>query len=902
MLADVARPSAVNVLSVRSAFCRSCGRDHQQVTICPSCGWTTTPLPTAWSGAVGRLFTVRRGLRRRTAVQLGEEGPDAIVLVEGGSVERMSISDLPAELVPPAGLLDGARSPAGRLVFLAAAVASGARYSFDPGLLCDAAVAAARDQVAMRLLTVDAIAAGRPELVGRVPLSPSERAWALAVQVAEAGDGARLVACLRDLPADRYRRKLVLLLRVAPALIASDVDLTVVGAHLRPFADEPLAGVLHRAFRLSDGGAQGAVADARWLASATTIPPEVREMIEQAAPVVTSGDRVAVPPTVGRLGHHVRVLGARRRVGLAVQPADLARVPTPIADDLVDAGALDEALVTSASLSDEARTYLRARTVPGALSDAEVAAVGHVDEQARRTFPLPDFTELEALGDTLHLRHFRALALLRLNRRADVDLDHVRVDERTAVQRLLRLLDAVDGDGDVADELDDELLDDRTVWPVIVGIAGPDAIEPDDALARRFPAFCEWLALHLAREQLFLGDWAAAERAADTCLSLAQAEVVRDEALNLKACGLHHQGDDVGAIEALEEAIAGGYSTAHLANMGVVAAELRPDLAATYLGRLVREAPTTAMKVNAGLRAVGIWATSDAASWQQSDGASSLPDVIRDPLRSLVAGAIGLDDFRAFAALLSMKDSAWFGDPAHVAASPHRASLDARYYQARARRLDEAVQVMAEPIRTGTAPDWLVSERDSLRDAVIEVVLENINEPDNALGAVALTMQQQGVLDGEYDAVLFGAVGIASVTYHLSVAGEEIADHVVSQLHQIRQRFSQLEADQRERVAAPVELATRRVAINRMLARDRELEAAARTINQIVDRARYTQLGTPSWESLIWQVRPILSTAVHTRQDMVAWRALVDHDGARRDIQLTIQQADELERVCRQFD
>jgi hypothetical protein len=387
--------------------------------------------------------------------------------------------------------------------------------------------------------------------------------------------------------------------------------------------------------------------------------------------------------------------------------------------------------------------------------------------------------------------------------------------------------------------------------------------------------------------------------AADRCLALAAGERVRDEALNLKACGLHYLDDSAGAITALEEAIEGAYSEALLANIGIVAAGLRPDVAARYLGKLMDEAPTTAMRVAAGQRAVDIWARTDTSAWQTSEG--SLPDVIRDPLRALVTQDIELDDFRSFVALLATQDSDWLAEPDHLSPSPHGTTLEARFYAARARDLGDMLDVMAGALQGGDPPRWLLHERQSLRDTVVEIVVEHLDDPDSTLGPLALAMQEKGIVEGAYDRVLFAGTGLASIAYQLSSAQKELADRLVDTLHQVRGWWSALDEDQRDRLAPVVELATRRVALNRMDARDRDLGEAMTVFNRAVDIANATYRGSPAWLNVLPRVNAARAVAVAARTEMVPWLPMVEHDGARKDIELTVKAARELEGLCGQF-
>jgi len=135
------------MLAVRSGFCRACGRDHDDGDVrCSHCGWDVVPLPAQAFGAVGVVHSVRRGLRRRLAVRVGDHEGQAVLLVEGGDRQSVPHDALPdvAKLAPTNGY--SARSSPGRLLQLAAGVSSGAtKYKWQPADLHAAAVAVAGD-------------------------------------------------------------------------------------------------------------------------------------------------------------------------------------------------------------------------------------------------------------------------------------------------------------------------------------------------------------------------------------------------------------------------------------------------------------------------------------------------------------------------------------------------------------------------------------------------------------------------------------------------------------------------------------------------------------------------------------------------------------------------------------
>lgn len=894
------------VLIVRREFCRACGVDvDTSVATCPECGVATAPLPPRIDGPIGSAYGFRRGLRKRTAVVIAAADGAVDLLFESGEVSRVAVADLPKPTTSPVsdGTLAPARTPQGELLRLAEACRrSLLKGRWNTETFDSAALGATGDVTTARLVALDALAFGRVDFVQQLPLRESERLWLAASHAAATGDASGALDAIAKLPATRYRPKLGLLV-VALADGADDkATLRAIEPHLAAYLDdEPIAALLHRSLGLSSVDADelpAALASGHGLLRDGPLPKQLAAEIAAGLQAV-AGDEPSIPQQVTHVPANVRAMLARStpRPGI-LRREDVDAIPLSLLDDLVGSGALPVDVALAGASTPSSATYLRARFAPQLLTDRQVAELEHDDERIRRAFCNGELEQLADNDDSPTLRHYRALLAARRKRASDVTLDDVAPEARPTVEDILGFIAAKADRVPFSERLTERVLADPTVWPILVEIAGSTSIDPTPQLRSRFAPFTEWLALHQAREHLFTGEWQAAVRAADRCLDLARGEPVRDEAQNLKACGLHYLGRDGEAIKTLEEAIEGAYSESLLANIGIVAAGLQPEVAARHLGRLIAEAPTIAMRVAAAHRALSIWSTSsDTASWRNSDD-SPLPDAFQDALHDLVVDDIELDDFREFATLLALRDSDWLGDPKNIAASPHRNSLEARFYVARAGDLIEMVKVMGEAIAAGPPPQWVLYERDSLRSAAVDILFDNLDEPDSTFGGVALAMFDSNVLADADDRVLFHGLGVAGLAYHLSERKAEVVDAIVGRVHTIRRDWQALDSEARTRLDPIVELATRRVAINRMLARDREMSEAIDLFNSAIDLGRHAEYGSPAHREAMRRVSFALNVARSAREDLRAWPPLLDHKGAADGINATIEQTRELERRC----
>lgn len=405
-------------------------------------------------------------------------------------------------------------------------------------------------------------------------------------------------------------------------------------------------------------------------------------------------------------------------------------------------------------------------------------------------------------------------------------------------------------------------------------------------MARRFPRFCEWLSLVVAREHLFLGDWSTARQAARRCLVLATDETIRDEAQNLLACALHNAGDHAGALRELQTAIEGEYSVALLANIGVVAAHLDPELAAGHLARIVREAPTLAMRVNAAGQALHTWQTDSTNIWRGEDpDRQQLPAVLRQPLRSVLLEPIDLDDFRAIASVLALHDSQWLATPESLRSSPHRDSLEARYFRARALASQDMFATTVDVLGTvqdwEQAPEWITAARGNLVRQTIEFLFDHLDDPDNTAGLIAHALVEKVTGLPARERVVLALLAVATLTYHLSEQDLEIAESLVTLFRQARAEAATLDRELAGPLDQLVELATRRIALNLHQARARELDAQINSYNVAIATLARVPPGTSLWLTARRVVAELIDSCQRAREQLGPWLRLVEHADLR---------------------
>ena len=225
----------------------------------------------------------------------------------------------------------------------------------------------------------------------------------------------------------------------------------------------------------------------------------------------------------------------------------------------------------------------------------------------------------------------------------------------------------------------------------------------------------------------------------DDCLTTAkevmrstEREDLRDEALNLMACAHWQLGHDEMAIGALRSALEGEYNSALQTNIGVVAANLEPDVAVEHLGRLADEAPSARLRYAAAVRGLTLWS---ASTDDQLDVA--VPHSLLSPLRSLArgnltGGELTDDEFWTVLNSLAVHDSEWV--KASLDTDPrllHTRNHQVRVALARAEGPVEFVEAVGELEASTSA--WCAEQRAMIVDLVLGI---QASDPTSTFAAV----------------------------------------------------------------------------------------------------------------------------------------------------------------------
>lgn len=667
---------------------RVCARCHTDTSVGPAVSLAPDAIRVGWIG---------RGRTASPAVWIGDP--------EHAAVYTSDARVLPAP-PPDADRFVVADGPGSIRCDIAAVMLVGASPAFADlgGARLDAVVVDDRlrrdghvDLPRARRAACELAGAGTPDLVAALPLSEGEVTWWSALALLRTGDRVGAVRQLGELPLDGYHCAAVVLRWAAHRWVGE------ASASARYLLDQRLRG--SATLRLAR------------VVSACGPTPLEHFLVDPTAPLPAELRSVpAALPTVGRV---LALAGATVGEPIVVGPT----TNPSVLDDLVDLGtALDPT-----SMSAEQRRQVLARTHPEHLSDADVAAAGLQFEHDRRLLAGGRIDEIDATRCDPHLRGIITLA------NDGVVADELRAVDPLVAQHLAAFLASPS-----AGTLTARLVADPSVWTLLARRLDAPlhtwTVEPHDPTQR----FVGWMALRTTFDQLVEADWAHAVEAGQHALRLAADDQQRRAALDLVAFARWQRDDCSAARDALVEAIGGSDDIDLRVNLAIVSSSIDAATAQRELGGLIGGAGPLDLRGAAAMRAVDLW-TTDELPWtvQQPSG---LPDTVTASLRALVVEALPLPVFRAVARLLSTHDRDWMARTAHLGGSPHRSTVDARVYQARAAGPREFADALAFALRSASAPAWAEAERDRAVDTAVRRAFDD--DGSSALFAMFAVQRQ----------------------------------------------------------------------------------------------------------------------------------------------------------------
>lgn len=754
---------------------------------------------------------------------------------------------------------------------LAAAFAWGLPRAAKDRVLSEAVRAAQRAVPKTQCaFAASAFANGRGDLTAEVPLPGATRDWLEASGMVRRGRLVDAAERLLDLPSGSFPARLAVWSQAA--------------ADLSPSLREHVVGELDAflgvdmAQDLAVGVVRTALLAGHTRAADGAIPPSLgQEATEHLRVDCLRRARQAGTPAVKLLA----ALDDGRSDAVGSELLEFA--PAALLDDLIDDGMLDAGWEEQ-DLPQRVREHLSARLEPSLLDDVAVERRGIVAEQARRALlasrPLP-VEVLEAAGEP-----YRSIADLLAGH---VDSAAVRAlveddDQRAVIEELLS------GPGEaVPGEWFLEVGPAASIWEHLatsrLKLEALDRSELSPVQQR----FVGAVALRRSRAALYAWDEPGAERLARECLRLCGEEEQRDEALNLIACAGWLRGDDEAAIRALEAALAGDYTYALQANIGIVARELAPDVAGMHLAGLVRDAPNLPLRLAAARLAVAIWAIDDLADGTRNDLPRNLALALRDLLNEPLTG----EDFRPLARLMATHDADWMAG-FNSRPGPNAGSPAARLFSARAEGFERYVKVLAQLLnRPAGQEPWLKAERDDL----LAMVRDGLLDEDSQLQAASVVemLIEEGLPTPEADGITLRSLATWVFVRTILAEGRgEPADWLLDRLIDDRKRLAHLAPTDREQAEIAVAGAFDVVSRAYLVARWEQLQEAADFHDRLLEQL-YSIPRMRRNQRLISEALAKLETfAGDTRRLLRRLRPYVDDDELLADI-------GELETHCKRL-
>jgi hypothetical protein len=809
-----------------------------------------------------RIGYVGRGATSCAALWLASPGDDTVYTADGRTLD--TATERPHGFVPVAGLASFHCDVAAALFTCASAVMPGLGGNVLEATLVPRRLGVgvpgpdgAVDVPRTRRTAAELAAAGCDGALDLLPLSTGERHWWGALAQLRVGDRTAVAQHLAQLPLNGYAPAL-LVLRWAVQRWVGEAATTA-----RYLLDQRLQGSANQKLaRVSL--ACGATPLVRFLLDPSVpLPPEL------AAPPAASTDS----PATGRspaIDRALALRGATMASPVAVGPS----VTAAVLDDLIDL----HVPLDPATLSDEQRRHVLARSQPEELSDRDVDLLGLSFERDRRRLAAGQIDEIVTEAADAHVRGIVHLA------NEGVVGDDLRAVDPVVAEHLEAFLASPSPTTLTAD-----LVADATLWPLLARRLDVPLwnwkLAPEAGTQR----FVGWMALRASFDRLVEGNWVGALETATQAARLAADDDQRREALNMIAFA-HWQRDDAVAARDALASVTDGTDVSVQVNLAIVAASLDPMAAAAELARLIRESTSSELRAAAAMRAVHQWWTDD-LPWTVRRRRDP-PAALVEALRELVLEPIDLGVFRAVLLLLSNVDRDWVARPARLSASPRRGTLEVRIAQARATGPRELVDAFSYALRSPEPPEWLGAERDRS----IEIAVRSVFDDDGSSALFAMfALERKLPMEPRQRALLAPLAVLAACEHHdptMEPPGDGYRRLLVDAEHEWRvQRPS-------THVLHLMDTAWERLAQTHVQHLDIAVDRMVRDVENLARRLRNDSRARRNTAAVRSVVEPILEDAIAADDALSEFRSRISASALAHDVDELLQTVRDIRRAA----
>lgn len=822
-------------------WCRACGAaaEHGD-SWCAQCGVPLEP-PNPGAARIGQVISVKgKMMLRRNGIALQEGDGIVQVLLKGDETVDMPMTEFdsakPVDV--PGPRVGGAAGRLWRAQRACQARVLDAKWNLGP--VMDAArLHATASTGTRRAAALDALGLGAHDLLPGLGLTAEEIAWYQAWGAAGVGDTATMLSRLERLPAQGYGLRVTLLLARATDLLGDAALAARAAAQLVPFAATDLdARALHAAL----AGAGTADVIAPLAAFAVAAEGTDGRLVEWASAITTTARPAAPFPSALPVALALDCYLRFRDGAECTAKADVLRwLPLPLLDEMIDKGAVPQELASQPGWAVDSRAYVVSRLTPGEAGLGDLTAAGFTAEVARRGYLSGDNAALEALpADDEAVRHYCALAAWRSGV-GQPSLDGLRPGARLVLGEVAAARAAVQPGEHAA--LTESVAADPTCWPLLWQSALHGALRLPGPLAGRYPRFAEWLALCGIQRLLFESRWEDALEAGRALAARTDLEVTSDEALNMVAFAQFQLGKPASALQTLDDALGGRYTTGLLVNASIVAAGQGSAIALPYLTRITSDEQDEAVRSGAVGRAVELW--------RQDETAPPYSEALRTLVRAALARPQPDELHKTLLLLACGQDKEWLaGSPVVHSANPSQSAWE-RYQRAWARRkqdgsqegLSDVAQVLVDLAKSPSPPAWAGQQLGKFVSDLDEALHIDFGEADAVVLTPTVTvLLQADVLELTYRLV-FAIQAATHKAFFLAKQGGVItfADEqlLFDTVRLYLQRQAELPDEDKEYVVKEVAKGVVGVSAVTAEALGKEKDAIAGRYNALVERQRY---------------------------------------------------------------
>jgi hypothetical protein len=331
-------------------------------------------------------------------------------------------------------------------------------------------------------------------------------------------------------------------------------------------------------------------------------------------------------------------------------------------------------------------------------------------------------------------------------------------------------------------------------------------------------------ALNRATTQLLEWQWPEAIETAKTVLLQTDREDLRDEALNVIAAASALSGDNSAAIAALTQAVQGDWNFSLQQNLGIVALNEDPELAANQSTYWLDAAENREDREKALFFVMNMWAS------LETEEQVALPERIRDSFRKALSDDMSLETFALLGMFLARNDSEWTALPDHWIRSPHATTDVAAMFMARAEGFDTFIDFLIDNASNSDA------EISRAREGFISELIDAMWDEEPAMWAawIASSLVDKGLPCESTNHALLRMLGIREIVIYFREHDGEPKDDYVQWLLDVDSYLrAQPDGELKETLQEMLSEFSSLFVLGYLAAREREMNQMADTLNMV---------------------------------------------------------------------